>query len=107
MAIACSYYLEEVPTEDLPRRFLESFAAILTHSSYTPALDAAARRVAVYGQGHYAVSKTESKGRTFTRIEQVSDGDRAEEVARMLGGKDLTTVALDHAREMLAGAGRT
>ena len=60
-------------------------------------------QVAVYGKGHYAVSKTESKGRTTTRIDKVSDGDRAEEIARMLGGKDLTTVTLDHAREMLAG----
>jgi Fe-S oxidoreductase len=43
MAIACSYYLEPVDTTDLPRRFLDAFAAILAHSSYAPVLDAAAR----------------------------------------------------------------
>jgi len=43
MAIKCSYYLEEVETAELPRRFLEAFAAILRHSSYGLALDAAAR----------------------------------------------------------------
>jgi [DsrC]-trisulfide reductase subunit K len=43
MAIACSYYLESIDTADLPRRFLDAFAAILAHSNYAPALDAAAR----------------------------------------------------------------
>ena len=41
MAIETSYYLEPVDTQDLPRRFLEAFAAILAHSNYAPVLDAA------------------------------------------------------------------
>ncbi len=43
MAIECPYYLEELDTRELPRRFLEAFAAILSHSNYAPVLDAAAR----------------------------------------------------------------
>ncbi len=43
MAIQCSYYLEEVETRELPSRFLEAFAAILSHSNYAPFIDAAAR----------------------------------------------------------------
>jgi Fe-S oxidoreductase len=43
MAISCSYYLEPVDTNELPRRFLEAFAAILSHSSYAMVLDAASR----------------------------------------------------------------
>ena len=43
MAISCSYYLEDVDTSELPRRFLEAFAAILSHSNYSMVLDAAAR----------------------------------------------------------------
>jgi Fe-S oxidoreductase len=43
MAIRCSYHLEDVDTRELPRRFLESFAAILAHSNYAPLLDAASR----------------------------------------------------------------
>ncbi len=39
MPISCSYYLEPVDTGDLPRRFLEAFAAILAHSNYAPVLD--------------------------------------------------------------------
>jgi Fe-S oxidoreductase len=43
MPFECSYYLEPVDTTDLPRRFLDSFAAILAHSNYAPVLDAACR----------------------------------------------------------------
>jgi Fe-S oxidoreductase len=43
MAIECSYYLEPVETKDLPRRFLDAFAAILSHSNYAMVLDAACR----------------------------------------------------------------
>jgi len=43
MAIECSYYLEDLDTRELPRRFLEAFAAILSHSNYAPLLDAASR----------------------------------------------------------------
>ncbi len=43
MAISCSYYLEPLDTGELPRRFLDAFAAILAHSNYAPMLDAAVR----------------------------------------------------------------
>ena len=59
-------------------------------------------QVAVYGESHLVVSKAVRSGRTLTGITEVSGESRAEEVARMLGGRDLTTVTLDHAREMLS-----
>ena len=43
MAISCSYYLEPLDTGELPRRFLDAFAAILAHSNYSAVLDAAVR----------------------------------------------------------------
>jgi Fe-S oxidoreductase len=43
MSIQCSYYMEDVETRELPSRFLEAFAAILSHSNYRPFVDAAAR----------------------------------------------------------------
>jgi DNA repair protein RecN (Recombination protein N) len=58
-------------------------------------------QVAVYGKAHYVVRKEVSEGRTHTLIATVEGEARAEEVARMLGGKDLTSVTLRHAREML------
>jgi len=64
-------------------------------------------QVAAYGAAHYAVSKTVLGQRTLTRIQRLTDEERVEEVARMLGGKDLTSVILDHACELLAKASQT
>ncbi|MCE9615137.1 MAG: DNA repair protein RecN [Lentisphaerae bacterium] len=59
-------------------------------------------QVAVHGRTHLAVAKRVSKGRTYTEIALVDGKEREEEIARMLGGKDLTSVTLRHARELLA-----
>jgi DNA repair protein RecN (Recombination protein N) len=40
-------------------------------------------------------------GRTQTEMKPITGSERVEEVARMLGGRDLTSVTLKHAREML------
>ncbi len=61
-------------------------------------------QVAVHGTSHFSVSKAESKGRTVTAISPVEDDARVEEIARMLGGRDSTAVALRHARELLEKA---
>lgn len=63
-------------------------------------------QVAVHGTHHFAVRKSVRQGRTFTQVQALGAEDRPEEIARMLGGKDLTTVTLRHAREMLAAAAR-
>jgi DNA repair protein RecN (Recombination protein N) len=59
---------------------------------------------AVYGHQHYVVSKDVVKGRTKMRIELLAGDDRVDEIARMLGGKGLTSVVESHARELLASA---
>jgi DNA repair protein RecN (Recombination protein N) len=58
-------------------------------------------QVAVFGDVHFVVSKAVQKNRTLTRISPVTDEARAEEIARMLGGKNLTSVTLEHARKLL------
>ena len=58
-------------------------------------------QVAVQGATHYVVVKQVKDGRTVTRIAPVEEEARVEEVARMLGGRQLTSVTLQHAREML------
>lgn len=58
-------------------------------------------QVAVRGKTHFAVSKEVVGGRTRTSITRLDADARVEEVARMLGGRDLTSVTLKHAREML------
>ena len=58
-------------------------------------------QVAAWGRSHFAVTKHVEKGRTATRINPVEGDDRVDELARMLGGADLTSVTLAHARELL------
>lgn len=58
-------------------------------------------QVAARGRSHLVVNKTVRSGRTSAGITPVCGNDRVEEVARMLGGKDLTSVTMKHAAEML------
>jgi len=62
-------------------------------------------QVAVHGAAHLVVIKEVSGGRTHTGIAPVSGDARAEEIARMLGGSESSTVVLQHAREMLGRSG--
>ncbi|MCF7849786.1 MAG: DNA repair protein RecN [Kiritimatiellales bacterium] len=58
-------------------------------------------QVAAYGTTHLAVSKSVQDGRTYTEVKLLDETDRPDEIARMLGGKNLTNVTLQHAKEML------
>lgn len=58
-------------------------------------------QVAACGSTHLAVEKSVQDGRTFTEVRLLDEQTRAEELARMLGGKNSTTVTLQHAKEML------
>lgn len=62
-------------------------------------------QVAAQGRAHYAVVKRVRNGRTFTEVDALDEKARVDEIARMLGGKDLTRVTLQHARELLAARG--
>lgn len=62
-------------------------------------------QVAALGHHHFVVSKQTRKGVTSTRIEQVSAEPRVEEVARMLGGIEITAQTRSHARELIDRAG--
>lgn len=61
-------------------------------------------QVAAQGEQHLRVSKSEISGQTLSRIEQLPEVARIEEVARMLGGVDITETTRKHATEMLGGA---
>ena len=60
---------------------------------------------AVYGEHHFVVSKIVSGGRTRTCVSEVAGDARVSEVARMLGGERLTSVARKHAQELLEISG--
>jgi DNA repair protein RecN (Recombination protein N) len=61
-------------------------------------------QVAAHGQTHLAVTKNVREGRTFTEAKLLDERGRVDELARMLGGRDLTNVTLAHARAMLEQA---
>lgn len=58
-------------------------------------------QVASQAQQHLQVSKSEQQGATLSRIRALDAGERVEEVARMLGGLQITETTRSHAREML------
>jgi len=59
-------------------------------------------QVAAQGHQHLFVSKKGQKGTAQTRVSRLSEAQRVEEVARMLGGMDITRTSMEHAREMLS-----
>ena len=61
-------------------------------------------QVAAYADQHYVVSKKRSKSGTSSTVSPSSDEARTHELARMLGGENLSATTLAHAREMLAHA---
>lgn len=63
-------------------------------------------QVAAQGHRHLYVSKSAEGGTTASRIELLDDAGRIEELARMLGGAEITRATRDHARQMLERAQR-
>jgi DNA repair protein RecN (Recombination protein N) len=58
-------------------------------------------QVAALGQHHLRVSKSLVNAQTLSNIEQLDDRQRIEEIARMLGGLEITDTTRKHATEML------
>ncbi|MBP1999451.1 DNA repair protein RecN (Recombination protein N) [Paenibacillus shirakamiensis] len=58
-------------------------------------------QVACMADRQYLIEKVVSDGRTMTLVESLSDEGRIVELARMLGGVEITEKTLHHAQEML------
>ncbi|HCK03154.1 MAG TPA: DNA repair protein RecN, partial [Methylophilaceae bacterium] len=58
-------------------------------------------QVAAQSKFHFKVSKDQIDGQTVSQIELLNQDSRIKEVARMLGGVEITTTTLDHAKELL------
>jgi DNA repair protein RecN (Recombination protein N) len=59
-------------------------------------------QVAAQGNQHFEVSKNSDGGKTVSNIARLDNDARLEEIARMLGGIELTATTRKHARELLA-----
>jgi len=64
-------------------------------------------QIAAYANWHYRIEKTVRSGRTITMVMQLVDGQREEELARMIGGAVISAAARQSAREMLADRGES
>jgi len=63
-------------------------------------------QVAAQGDNHMLVKKAADRNSTRTQIMALTDQERIEEIARMLGGLTLTEQTRKHAREMLSISGK-
>ncbi|MFY8135455.1 MAG: DNA repair protein RecN, partial [Aquimonas sp.] len=57
------------------------------------------------GHHHYSVRKGERDGVTVSAPTRLSSEQRVEEIARMLGGVEITETTLAHARQMVEKPG--
>ncbi len=60
-------------------------------------------QIAAIADAHFVVQKEVEKGRTFTRVQRLSDRERVDEVSRMLGGVKITEQTRRHAEELVRG----
>jgi len=58
-------------------------------------------QIARFGHQHFKISKTVTGGRTKTEIDALNERQRIREIARMMGGMNITQTTMEHAREML------
>ena len=65
-----------------------------------------APQVAAYGDQHLHVHKAVAGGRTFSRVRVLGPESRVRELARMLGGIDVSAATHQAARDLLASARR-
>lgn len=63
-------------------------------------------QVAACAEHHWRVGKDERAGVVASRVEHLDATQRTDEIARMLGGVEITRATREHAAEMLREAGR-
>ncbi len=62
--------------------------------------------VASLADAHFRISKVTDGKATRTGVRRLADDERVQEIARMLGGVEITQKTIDHAAEMLSGSRR-
>jgi DNA repair protein RecN (Recombination protein N) len=58
-------------------------------------------QIAAFADQHFLIEKQEKQGRTKTSIRVLAEGERAEEIARMMSGATVTDTSRKHAEQML------
>jgi DNA repair protein RecN (Recombination protein N) len=58
-------------------------------------------QIAAYGSSHFRISKSIRRDRTLTEVARLAGPEREQEMARMIGGSDISMAVMASAREML------
>lgn len=58
-------------------------------------------QTAAMGNSHFKISKSVRDEKTFTKVEELDHEGRKQELARIIGGTEMTKASLDYAEEML------
>jgi DNA repair protein RecN (Recombination protein N) len=58
-------------------------------------------QIAAYGSTHFRIAKAVKNGRTSTSVSRVNGADRASEIARMMGGAEVSAAILAGATELI------
>jgi DNA repair protein RecN (Recombination protein N) len=58
-------------------------------------------QIAAKGKQHYKVFKQDLDNNIITSLKELSVNERVNEIAEMLGGKKITTTAIEHAKQLL------
>jgi DNA repair protein RecN (Recombination protein N) len=83
--------IAQVVAEKLLQTSIDRQVICVTHLS----------QIASMADTHYLISKSESDERTATNIVLLKNEERYMEVARLTGGMDISSVGLEHARQMV------
>lgn len=59
-------------------------------------------QIACISDVHYQVAKEVVNNKTYTSINKLNDKEKSQEIARMIGGTEVTTLTLRHAEEMIS-----
>ena len=58
-------------------------------------------QIAAKGNQHYKVFKVDENNNIVTKLKQLTDNERINELAEMLSGKDFSVTAIEHAKQLL------
>jgi DNA repair protein RecN (Recombination protein N) len=58
-------------------------------------------QIAAFADQHFLIEKADKGGRTRTSVRRMEEGEREQEIARMLSGAKLTESSVEHARSLL------
>lgn len=61
-------------------------------------------QIAACGTENYRIFKQSSSEKTFTTVEALTDEEKVKEIARLLGGSNITETTLQSARELIASS---